>query len=71
MSCAHHPSLGLPMFGENCQIFLPVHCLITIISVPVTSLPDLVSETKKDIDNSGIVSAIIGHVGDGSLAVVV
>lgn len=38
----------------------------TDVCVPVTSLPDLVSETKKDIDNSGIVSAIIGHVGDGN-----
>ncbi len=34
-------------------------------SVPVSRLPDLVYETKKDISESGIVSTIVGHVGDG------
>lgn len=34
-------------------------------SVPVSRLPDLVYETKEDIKKSGIVSTIVGHVGDG------
>lgn len=34
-------------------------------SVPVSRLPDLVYETKKDVDSSGLVSTIVGHVGDG------
>ena len=35
-------------------------------SVPVSRLPDLVYETKKDISASGLVSTIDGHVGDGA-----
>ena len=35
-------------------------------SVPVSRLPDLVYETKKDISASGLVSTIVGHVGDGA-----
>ena len=35
-------------------------------SVPVSRLPDLVYETKKDIEASGLISTIVGHVGDGN-----
>jgi D-lactate dehydrogenase (cytochrome) len=35
-------------------------------SVPISKLPELVYETKKDIANSGLISPIIGHVGDGN-----
>jgi len=38
----------------------------TDVCVPVSRLPDLVYETKKDIQESGIVSTIVGHVGDGN-----
>lgn len=38
----------------------------TDVCVPVSRLPDLVYETKKDIEASGIVSTIVGHVGDGN-----
>ncbi|KAI0772190.1 FAD-linked oxidase-like protein [Irpex lacteus] len=38
----------------------------TDVCVPVSRLPDLVYETKKDISESGIVSTIVGHVGDGN-----
>ncbi|TFY63274.1 hypothetical protein EVJ58_g3348 [Rhodofomes roseus] len=38
----------------------------TDVCVPVSRLPDLVYETKKDIQDSGIVSTIVGHVGDGN-----
>lgn len=34
-------------------------------SVPVSKLPDLVYETKQDIQELGLVSTIVGHVGDG------
>lgn len=36
-----------------------------ISSVPTSRLPQLVYETKKDIERSGILSTIVGHVGDG------
>jgi FAD/FMN-containing dehydrogenase len=37
------------------------------ISVPVSNLPTLVYETKKDLAKSGIQSTIVGHVGDGGV----
>ncbi|KAF9230602.1 FAD-linked oxidase-like protein, partial [Melanogaster broomeanus] len=38
----------------------------TDVCVPVSKLPALVYETKKDIQELGIVSTIVGHVGDGT-----
>jgi len=40
--------------------------LICVYSVPVSKLPDLIYETKKDLEQVGLVSAVIGHVGDGN-----
>ncbi|KAI5116581.1 hypothetical protein M0805_009224 [Coniferiporia weirii] len=38
----------------------------TDVCVPVSRLPDLVYETKKDIKESGLISTIVGHAGDGN-----
>ncbi|KAH9480894.1 D-lactate dehydrogenase [cytochrome], mitochondrial [Psilocybe cubensis] len=38
----------------------------TDVCVPVSKLPQLVYETKQDIKNAGLVSTIVGHVGDGN-----
>ncbi|KAG9308317.1 FAD-linked oxidase-like protein [Chiua virens] len=38
----------------------------TDVCVPVSRLPDLVYETKQDIQQLGLVSTIVGHVGDGN-----
>lgn len=35
-------------------------------SVPVSRLPELVYETKKDFSELGITSPIVGHAGDGN-----
>ncbi len=37
-----------------------------ISSVPVSKLPELVYETKKDLKEHGLKSTIVGHVGDGN-----
>jgi D-lactate dehydrogenase (cytochrome) len=37
----------------------------TDVCVPPSKLPELVSETKKDLEASGVKSTIVGHVGDG------
>jgi len=34
--------------------------------VPVSKLPQLVQETKKDLYETGLKSTIVGHVGDGN-----
>ena len=36
-----------------------------VFSVPVSKLPELVYETKKDIEETGLLGMIVGHVGDG------
>jgi len=38
----------------------------TDVCVPVSRLPELVYETKKDLSTLGIVSTIVGHIGDGN-----
>ncbi|KAG7087616.1 hypothetical protein E1B28_013565 [Marasmius oreades] len=38
----------------------------TDVCVPVSRLPDLVYETKQDLVNIGLVSTVVGHVGDGN-----
>ncbi|KAI0669124.1 FAD-linked oxidase-like protein [Trametes maxima] len=38
----------------------------TDVCVPVSRLPDLVYGTKKDIEDRGFMSTIVGHVGDGN-----
>ncbi|KAI0078997.1 hypothetical protein K474DRAFT_1770589 [Panus rudis PR-1116 ss-1] len=38
----------------------------TDVCVPVSKLPELVYETKKDLKESGLGYTIVGHVGDGN-----
>lgn len=38
---------------------------LAVLSVPVSNLPKLVQETKRDLAELGIVSTIVGHIGDG------
>ncbi|KAG2108407.1 FAD-linked oxidase-like protein [Suillus discolor] len=38
----------------------------TDVCVPVSKLPQLVYETKKDLERLGLVSIVVGHVGDGN-----
>jgi D-lactate dehydrogenase (cytochrome) len=39
-----------------------------LISVPVSKLPELVYETKKDVEEAGVLGPIVGHVGDGEFS---
>jgi D-lactate dehydrogenase (cytochrome) len=40
--------------------------VVTDVCVPISRLGECVSETKRDIEVSGIVAPIVGHVGDGN-----
>lgn len=42
------------------------HVWTTDVAVPISRLPDIIEETKADIDRSGLLGAIVGHVGDGN-----
>ncbi|KAG6818218.1 hypothetical protein H0H87_000123, partial [Tephrocybe sp. NHM501043] len=41
-------------------------CWTTDVCVPVSRLPQLVYETKKDLASSSLQGTIVGHVGDGN-----
>ena len=41
-------------------------CWTTDVCVPVSKLPQLVYETKQDLEKAGLRSTIVGHVGDGN-----
>lgn len=40
--------------------------LATDVCVPISRLADCVDETKRDIEESGLIAPIAGHVGDGN-----
>lgn len=41
----------------------------TDVCVPVSKLPQLISETQKDLDTSFLPCPLVGHVGDGNFHV--
>lgn len=36
------------------------------VAVPISRLPDIIEETKRDVKESGLYGTIVGHVGDGN-----
>ncbi|KAF2458175.1 hypothetical protein BDY21DRAFT_284737 [Lineolata rhizophorae] len=38
----------------------------TDVAVPISKLPTIVEETKRDMKESGLMGTIVGHVGDGN-----
>ena len=42
----------------------------TDVCVPVSRLADCIAETRSDIDKSGLLAPIVGHVGDGNFHVI-
>jgi D-lactate dehydrogenase (cytochrome) len=43
----------------------------TDVCVPISCLAECISQTRTDIDQSGLVAPIVGHVGDGNFHVVI
>lgn len=41
-------------------------CWTTDVCVPLSKFPDLITETKRDIDSAGICGPIVSHAGDGN-----
>lgn len=56
---------GALMFGKPKLLQVQVCLTFSACSVPVSKLPQLVYETKKDLERLGLVSIVVGHVGDG------
>jgi len=40
--------------------------MVTDACVPISQLAECILETRKDIDDSGLLAPIVGHVGDGN-----
>lgn len=53
------------MSGESIPCLRVCSVALSACSVPVSRLPDLIYDTKKDLAEHGLVSTIVGHVGDG------
>ena len=47
------------------------HVWTTDVAVPISRLPDVVEETKKDMSESGLLAAMVGHVGDGNFHAII
>jgi len=53
------------MSGKACTPYVRIPLSLSGGSVPVSKLPQLVYETKQELQRLGIVSILIGHAGDG------
>ncbi|KAL8710110.1 MAG: hypothetical protein Q9220_005193 [cf. Caloplaca sp. 1 TL-2023] len=42
------------------------HVWTTDVAVPISRLPDIIEQTKEDTAKSGLLAAMVGHVGDGN-----
>lgn len=42
------------------------HVWTTDVAVPISRLPDIIEQTKEDMTASGLLAAMVGHVGDGN-----
>ena len=42
------------------------HVWTTDVAVPISRLPDIIEQTKEDMASSGLLAAMVGHVGDGN-----
>jgi D-lactate dehydrogenase (cytochrome) len=40
--------------------------VVTDVCVPISRLAECVAETKRDIEQNGLIASILGHVGDGN-----
>ena len=56
----------LVRFSRPCRFWYCTNFVTPRSSVPVSKLPELVYETKKDLVQSKLRSTIVGHVGDGN-----
>ncbi len=45
--------------------------ITTDVCVPISKLPECLLETRKDMDSTGLLAPIIGHVGDGNFHVMI
>ncbi|QIG49004.1 FAD-binding protein [Nordella sp. HKS 07] len=54
------------VFWANSSFRLGARTVATDVCVPISRLAECVTETKRDIEASGLVAPIVGHAGDGN-----
>jgi D-lactate dehydrogenase (cytochrome) len=54
------------VFWANAAFRPGSKAVVTDVCVPISRLAECVIETKRDIDQTGLVAPIVGHVGDGN-----
>jgi len=54
------------VFWANASFRPPARVVVTDVCVPISRLAECVTETKQDIERSGLVAPIVGHAGDGN-----
>ncbi len=54
------------VFWANKSFRVGSQIVVTDVCVPISRLAECVIETKRDIERSGLVAPIVGHVGDGN-----
>ena len=47
------------------------HVWTTDVAVPISRLPDIIEQTKEDMASSGLLAAMVGHVGDGNFHAII
>ncbi|KAL2139184.1 hypothetical protein VTI28DRAFT_5682 [Corynascus sepedonium] len=58
------------LFGTMAQRRPGDHVWTGDVAVPMSRLPDIIEETKRDLKTSGLTSSIVGHVGDGNFHII-
>ena len=38
----------------------------TDVAVPLSRLPDIIEESKREMDDLGLFASVLGHIGDGN-----
>jgi D-lactate dehydrogenase (cytochrome) len=61
----HHAFWAAKSFRAGANI------VVTDVCVPISRLAECVAETKRDIEQCGLIAPILGHVGDGNFHVLV
>jgi D-lactate dehydrogenase (cytochrome) len=54
------------VFWANASFRPGARVVVTDVCVPISRLAECVTQAKRDIERSGLVAPIVGHVGDGN-----
>lgn len=59
------------LYYATCALDPGKYAVTTDVCVPISRLADCILETREDIDSSGLLGTILGHVGDGNFHTII